>query len=131
MRAWRIALTLFLAVDLVTVATLVTAPSAHAIHPNIRRVLIFGGYGLVLGSVVGLVTVPLSQDFRTLFMGSSVGLYVGLALGVYYAATFDDPNNPFRGIPTGELSQLNLPVLHPSIRGDAPLVWLQVPVVRF
>ena len=75
---------------------LTSSSFSFAVDRDVKVLLISGTYGVVAGSVVGLASVPLSRDFRTLFIGSSVGLYLGFAVGVYYIYHRTDPQNPLR-----------------------------------
>jgi hypothetical protein len=58
---------------------------------GVRTVLIAGMYGAGAGTVLGLAAYPITNNVRSLFMGSSIGLYLGLALGIYLVANPDDP----------------------------------------
>ncbi len=69
-------------------------PCAHALDKNIQRVLILGGYGLAAGTLVGAITIPLTQDVRSMFIGSSVGMYLGAVVGIFYVFTRTDKDNP-------------------------------------
>ena len=69
---------------------------AQAMDRDVKSVIVAGEYGLVGGTILGLATVPFSQNIRTIFIGSSAGLYLGIAVGFYYITHRDDPDNPFR-----------------------------------
>lgn len=45
---------------------------------------------MIGGTVLGLVTFPATQEVKTIFVGTSIGLYLGIAIGVYYV--FDREN---------------------------------------
>ena len=68
---------------------------AHALNRNVRAFLISGAAGAVLGTGVGLVIWPISGDFRSIFIGTSVGLFLGLPGLVF---------GPFAGAVIGELA---------------------------
>jgi hypothetical protein len=51
---------------------------------DVRAVLVISAYGLVGGTLLGLAALPFNQDARTVFIGSSLGLYLGIAVGHYY-----------------------------------------------
>ncbi len=59
-------------------------PSAHAMSRDVRAVLVAGAYGLAGGTALGLVSFPATQSPRSIFIGTSVGLYLGLAAGIVY-----------------------------------------------
>lgn len=82
---------------------------AHALslHPNVKRVIVFGAYGTAFGTLGGLVSLPLSRDWRTLFLGSSVGLYLGLAVGIVYAATYSETDHLLNRIVPGSQAGLS------------------------
>src|SRR5262249_6237596 len=72
------------------------ARPAHALDKNIKTVFIAGGYGLLAGTAVGLITLPLTQGIWALFIGSSVGLYLGIVIGVFHVLNRENPQNPLR-----------------------------------
>lgn len=118
-----------LAIALLMVAGFGFSQKAQAVHRNVRTVMTTGAYGIVGGTLVGLATVPMSKDFRTMFIGSSVGLYLGIAVGIYYILHRDDPTNPLRseGEPRWALERERLTPNEPQ----GPLAQLAIPVFRF
>ena len=62
-----------------------------------------GFYGMVGGTVVGFLTVPATGTLRSAFIGSSVGLYLGVAVGVFYWMERDNPGNPLKRGPQDTL----------------------------
>lgn len=54
-----------------------------------------GIYGAVAGTGLGLISYPFSGQLRTVLMGSSIGLYLGMAAGGYHAQNRSSPQNPF------------------------------------
>lgn len=68
--------------------------SAHALDRDVRAVLIAGLYGIAGGTILGAASLPLTREPRTVFMGSSLGLYLGIAVGFYYIWHRYDPGNP-------------------------------------
>jgi hypothetical protein len=83
---------------LLALAVLASAPPrpAAAMDRDVRSVLVGGGYGLLGGAVLGLVAYPITQNPRSIAVGTSIGLYLGLALGFYYVWERDNPENPLR-----------------------------------
>jgi hypothetical protein len=124
-------------------AVVVSSPSAQAMDSNVRAVLVAGGYGIAGGTLLGLATLPLSQDSRSVFIGSSVGLYLGVAVGLYFISHRDDPDNPLRnnaesssGPESRNQKERELRTLADSrqkdrVRGESQLVQLAVPVLSF
>ena len=110
------------------------ATPARAMDRDVRAVLVAGGYGLLAGTALGLVSYPLTRDTRSIFIGTSVGLYLGLIAGIYYINNRDDPGNPLRSYEldlkpgTGLASVAHLP------GGAAPpaaILAVECPVVRW
>ena len=97
-----------LAVSWVLVASLalgmgVAAPrSAFAMNQRVRTVLVAGAYGAVGGTALGLVSLPITRDSRSLFIGTSLGLYLGVAVGIYYLF---DKSNSLKGVIQGARSE--------------------------
>jgi hypothetical protein len=69
---------------------------ASALDRDVKAILVAGEYGILGGTVIGAATLPFSQNLRSVFIGSSVGLYLGLAVGIYYVMERDSPHNPLR-----------------------------------
>ena len=55
----------------------------------------FSLYGAGAGTLAGLVTVPFTKDIRTMFIGTSVGLFLGIIAGFYHINNRGNPENPF------------------------------------
>lgn len=80
---------------LLLLGSVLAAPSnAHAVHRDVKSVLTFSAYGLAAGTLVGLASFPLTQNNRSVFVGSSMGLYLGMIVGIYYINHRYDPGNP-------------------------------------
>ena len=58
-------------------------PRAQALDKNVRTVLVSGLYGAAAGTALGLVTYPFNHRLKTVFIGTSVGLYIGILMGFY------------------------------------------------
>ena len=93
-----------------------------------RTVLRTGLYGSLAGTAVGLVAFPFTQKVRTVFIGTSTGLYLGLALGLFLAWEDSEPED------------YSLSRLGPTWRGEGmpalseaspPLLYGQVTLLRF
>ena len=63
---------------------------------DVKSVLVAAAYGIAGGTVLGLVAWPIAQDSRAIFIGSSMGLYLGTAVGFYHIGSREDPENPLR-----------------------------------
>jgi len=50
-------------------------------HRDVRFILTTGVLGILGGTILGLASYPMSKEIKTIFLGSSVGLYLGLAFG--------------------------------------------------
>ncbi|MCC7440823.1 MAG: hypothetical protein IT285_04275 [Bdellovibrionales bacterium] len=83
-------------------AALCAPRPAHAMSREVKTVLVTGIYGAGAGTVLGLTTYPITGELRSVVMGTSVGLYLGIALGIYFICTPDDPGNPHRADRGGE-----------------------------
>lgn len=114
------------------------APSAQALDRDSRTVLKAGTYGILAGTAVGLLTWPVSQTNRSVFIGSSMGLYLGLAVGIYHITHRDDPSNPLResADARGETDELSSSILSEGpaagVTGPGPAILeLRWDVARF
>lgn len=72
------------------VAFLATPPARAALDRDTRTLVRASGYGLLAGTAAGLFMWPLSGQLRTVFLGSSLGLYVGIVVGVYQIVQAQD-----------------------------------------
>lgn len=115
-----------------------SSDQAQAASRNVNSVIRAGSYGLLVGTLVGAASFPFNRDVKRVFIGSSVGLYVGIVAGIAYVATRDGKSPPRRyslieqsGQQFGE---------QPALFGQGnpyartlypPLLELNVPVLRF
>ena len=112
------------------ISSMAPAP-ARAMDRDLRDVLVIGLYGAVAGTVLGLVSFPLTGQAKSIFIGSSAGLYLGLVAGVYYISYRDDPTNP--------LNPQNLPSARQDyeaprssmVAAQRPLIEFSYPVLHF
>jgi hypothetical protein len=74
--------------------TLVSAPSAHALDRDVKAVLTTSFYGAAVGTVLGLASYPFNGNPRSIAIGTSIGLYLGIIAGFYYIGHREDPGNP-------------------------------------
>lgn len=81
---------------LIVCSFFLAAPPAHGWNSDQRAVMTGGLYGAIAGTLVGLITLPVSQSGRNVFVGTSVGLYLGMVAGLYHIHHRDDPSNPLR-----------------------------------
>jgi len=72
-----------------------SAPKANAVSRDVWDVAKFGAYGAAIGTGAGLVSFPFTGEAKTIFMGTSIGLYLGIIVGVFHVMNRDDPENPF------------------------------------
>lgn len=91
----------FRALSILTI--FLASTQSQAMDRDLRALITFGQYGLLGGTVVGLATVPFTHGIRSMFLGSSIGLYMGIAAGVYHITHRDDPGNPFNTRRTDDL----------------------------
>ncbi len=101
------------------VCVALTPAPACAVSREVRTVLVTGLYGAGAGTVLGLTTYPITGEFRSVLMGTSVGLYLGLALGIYFISTPEDPGNPYRAGREGEPSGAYLTAMPRAAEGSA------------
>ena len=92
-------------------------PAEAKIHRNLLVIFQAAGIGAIGGTLIGLISVPFSQNVRTVFMGTSVGLYVGAVAGVYFNANRDDArllldHTPSAMSPYTDTRQLTLVQVH-------------------
>lgn len=95
-----------LGVALVWLAAVAIAPRpAHALSRDVKAVLIISGYGMAGGTILGAAALPFNQDLRTVFIGTSIGLYLGIAVGFYYIYDRYAQENPIETRPRGRVRQ--------------------------
>ena len=70
--------------------------SARAWDQDKRTIVSTSSYGILVGTLAGLLTLPVHGNGRTVFVGTSVGLYLGIVVGLYHNAHRYDPSNPLR-----------------------------------
>jgi hypothetical protein len=112
---------------LLLIFTVASASPAYAVNRDVRAVLTTRAYKIAAGTALGAVTYPFTHDFRTVLIGSSVGLFLGIAAGIYHINHRDDPGNPLR------VAEERGPQLAQTTPYD-PLIepeWIQVTALRF
>src|SRR5690606_28800996 len=82
-----------LALGLVMALALIPCQS-YALSRDVKSVFVAGAYGALGGTVLGLAAYPSTQEARSIFMGTSIGLYLGLVVGIYFIANRNNPDNP-------------------------------------
>ena len=107
----------------------VPARRAQAMDHDVRFVMVTSVYGLAAGTLLGLASLPFTQKARSIFIGSSVGLYVGAAIGMLILSTpesdgerwgqVSDPGGRFDPSETDKPIQL---VLQPVVGTAGPWV---------
>jgi len=120
---------LALSLSLAMVLGLAVPTRAHAELPrDVKAVLTTSLYGLVGGTVMGVASYPLTGDPKSIFVGSSLGLYLGIGVGIYYILNRDDPNNPLVTPPPPGA----IPLEKSEVGTETPpLILVKVPVLRF
>jgi hypothetical protein len=114
-----------LAIALGLIASLFCSTRSYAIDSDTRAVIKTGAYGLLGGAALGAAILPLTDSgARSVFIGASVGLYLGIIVGIYYITHKDDPDVPFRVSQSGSL-QLGEEI-EPKV-----IAKMEVPVLRF
>jgi|GEM_PF-3697583 len=78
------------------VMSTIVPPSAHAVSRNVKSVITAAEYGVLGGLGLGLIALPLTREGKSVFMGVSIGLYLGILAGFYHIEHRDDPGNPLR-----------------------------------
>jgi len=86
-------LSLSLSMALLT-TTCQRSSSAYAVSQDVSDVVKTSLWGAAGGTALGLVAFPITGEFKNIFVGSSIGLYMGIAAGLYLITHRDDPNNP-------------------------------------
>lgn len=89
---------------------------SQAMSRNVKSVFVAGAYGALGGTVLGLAAYPATQEARSIFMGTSIGLYLGIAVGIYFIANRNSPDNPL-------VSEWQFT--------EKPLVYVEWPIKRF
>jgi hypothetical protein len=115
------------------VLLLLIAPvQAQALSRNTSTMVTTGWYGILGGTAVGLVAWPLAGSNRAVGIGAAVGLWLGLAVGIYHIHHRDDPGNPLRS-DARDKPQLFVDEWEhsPFERQDPVAIRLEVPVATF
>lgn len=77
------------------------AQPAHALDKRVKLVFKTAAYGagagFLAGGAVWAMGIGGLDNYRNLFIGTSLGLYAGLALGVFVVATPPEPRAPIKG----------------------------------
>lgn len=62
----------------------------------VRAVSRWGAAGLATGALTGVVVAPIAQSARPIFLGASVGLYLGVVVGLYkeWELAYPEPGIP-------------------------------------
>ncbi len=81
---------------IVLCGALVFSIPARAVDADVKTVMVSSLYGAAIGTGLGLVSLPAHQSARGIFVGSSVGFFLGIAVGIYHINHRDDPQNPLR-----------------------------------
>lgn len=93
----------------------------YAMSRDVKSLLKYSGIGLGAGTLVGLVTLPLTQNVNGIWIGSSVGLSLGLIVAIYQIYNRNDPQNPLS--PNAETAELKYYSPPPS---QAQFSWVVV-----
>jgi hypothetical protein len=94
MKQGTFARTAILLIALQTGLAMLVPMRAEAMSTEMRGLFRIGAYGLVGGTALGVAAYPMTGDLRTIFVGTSIGLYLGLAIGTIYALQPDDSPPP-------------------------------------
>jgi hypothetical protein len=77
-------------------AVVATPRPSYALGRDVRAVMTTSLYGIAAGTVLGLGSYAFNHEPRSIAIGSSVGLYLGIIAGIYYINHRDDAGNPLR-----------------------------------
>jgi len=118
-----------------TLGLFAAVSNAHAMSRDVRTVLRSGMWGAVAGTAVGIVSYAAGSSGRSVFVGSSVGLYFGLILGSYYVWERNSPAEARRDS-APEADRINLAEFQKAERrlpesGKPPLVHVQFAKFEF
>jgi hypothetical protein len=128
-----------LALAMVTAIQVSMPRNAHALSADTRSILVGGTYGVLGGAALGLISWPLTQNPRSIALGASIGLYLGLIAGIYYIHNRDNPQNPLAYTPAYdaeyELARLSPIQIEGAKQAQAKqvstIIEVQMPVARF
>ena len=81
---------------LIATAALAVIPEARAWDQDKRTIVTTSAYGIVLGALAGLITLPIHGKPRTVAQGASAGLFLGIVVGLYHNSHRYDPSNPLK-----------------------------------
>jgi hypothetical protein len=94
-------------------------------------VITAGAYGILAGTLVGLVAWPLSGSERAIFLGSSLGLYLGIGVGFYHIHNRDEPGNPLASSSMGGEGRLGPGAVRTPYTPKPMRPWVNFAVARF
>ncbi len=111
----------------------VASKKANALDRDVRAVMLISVYGMAGGTALGLISLPSHQSLRGVFMGTSVGLYVGILIGLYFIHNRDDPQNPLlaQAYPMRELGLLEREKFQTLLPEHPKAFEIQYPVMQF
>ncbi|MCM2279366.1 MAG: hypothetical protein NDJ89_14925 [Oligoflexia bacterium] len=99
--------------------TLLCVPSTGLALDRDQRAIAVGiFYGAGAGTVLGLASLPLARSGKGVFMGTSIGLYLGLVAALYHIGHREDPENPLRVTTAPAAREVWLPA---SVPAELPL----------
>ncbi len=109
------------------------SPRANADGQDRKTLVLLALYGAAVGTIAGLATAPLTRDWRTILVGTSVGLYLGGAVGVYHIYNRYDPGNPLNPENQGFNQNGFVPFSSVSVKYAAPrpVIAFSFPVIQF
>ncbi len=116
-----------IAVYLFSLAAALAPRPARAMSSEVRGVIRIGGYGILGGTLLGLTAYPMTGKVQTVFLGSSVGLYVGLAIGLVYALESEHEPAPWQQ----SFQEMPLETTQATAAAPPALFVLNTPVYRF
>jgi hypothetical protein len=119
---------------LLAVSVLVGALNpVQATDRDVKAVITAGSYGILFGALGGLIAWPISGSERAIFLGASLGLYLGIGAGFYHVAARDDLENPLRASPSLSLMMSSATAFsaRTPLTQKAMRPWVSVALVRF
>jgi hypothetical protein len=99
-----------------------------AMDPDTLTVTRDGAWGLLGGTLAGLVALPLGGSVREIFLGSSVGLYLGIVVGIYAITHRDELASQISSLEDrgGDMGRVPGQVTY-ALPGQAPSMFNQLP----
>ncbi len=81
-------------VALISILIVTAVPARAELARSTKTVIKTSAYGALAGLALGAASYPAHRNLRGIFMGASIGLYLGIAAGAYSVWSEDSGDAP-------------------------------------